>query len=211
MLFKYFMLIKNNIEITLLYKSRLYFRGCMYFIVILLFNEILSNVTKEQRSLWYVTATQLIVFSASPTIAFQISYEIQRNQMISFLIKPIDYIYSKLTEAASETLIKLLLFFLIGFSTTLFLVKTNPIESVQQILYFIYLIISGLLISCFINICIGLLSFWLHDVKSIIYLNLTSSFCFGGLIIPISSYPKNYKCFVFLPHILGFYTPQHTN
>lgn len=48
--------------------------------------------------------------------------------------------------------------------------------------------IGGVFLYTLILICIGLFSFWFREIQPIVYLNLTATFCFGGLIVPLGFY-----------------------
>jgi ABC-2 type transport system permease protein len=176
-------------------KSQLVGRMILYFVIMYLFSQIFQNIQAPSFQLWYSAMTQVITLSSS-TIAFQIAQDMQSGQIAHFLIRPIHYLGYRLCEAMGISFVRY--FFLIACYLAARFYVTGSIP--DRLLLGMVFGMAGIFLYTLISVLIGLLSFWIKEIKSVFYLNLTATFCFGGLIVPLDFYSP-------LIRTIGFSTP----
>jgi ABC-2 type transport system permease protein len=177
-------------------KTLIILRLSIYILILFVFSQIYSAVTKNLTPVKYVFLTQGVVTSFFP-LTFEI-FEAIENKTLSFLTnRPFSYLQVQIVRSTSiftsRILITLLVFLLYH---ALYFDMTTP-DPKNIALFFISAVLSGFIYSL-LCISIGMLSFWIHDVKALFYLNMTTMFFLGGLVVPLESYPKNMQFAAFL-------------
>ncbi len=168
--------------------SQLVGRIILYGVIVYLFYQVFQSVKAEPNRVWYLAITEWVILSTS-SVAFQISRDIQSGQIVYFMLRPMHYLVFRFCECMGTSLVRFILLgfccFLLGF----FLIGAMPEKTylwtwITGILFSIL----GVLLYSLILVLIGLLSFWIKEIQVLVYLNLTATFCFGGLIVPLDFY-----------------------
>jgi len=181
---KYIASIKSGLWQQLVERGQLIGRVILYFVVIYLFSQIFQNTKAPSFQIWYSAMTQVITLSTSLMVAFQIAQDIQSGYIVHFLIRPIHYLGYRLCEAMGFSLVRYLLLLACYLGVRFCVTGMLPDQLISGILSGL----AGIFLYTLTSILIGLLSFWIREIKSIFYLNLTATFCFGGLIVSLDFY-----------------------
>lgn len=195
---KYFTSATTAIRNILAQRGQLIGRLFLYCMIVYLFYQVFKSVNAEPKRVWYLAITEWLILSVS-YISFQIAEDIKTGQIAYFLLRPMNYITFRFWEFLGGTSLRFILLGIIclslGFSLTHTLPFTLPIW-----IFGIVISILSILLNTLMGILIGLLSFWIKEIHPLVYLNLTATFCFGGLIVPLEFYSDTMK-------IIAFSTP----
>ncbi|MDB6096406.1 MAG: hypothetical protein JWM09_684 [Francisellaceae bacterium] len=201
---KYLACIQISMRQQLAKRTQLLGRIFLYSMIVYLFSQVFQSVQAPPQRIWYLAVTEWIILSAPP-IAFQISEDINSGQIVYFLLKPIHYLILRFCENLGSILIRFVLLGIICVGLSFSLTRFIP-NSLSTWIIGIILVFISILLASLVGILIGLFSFWVKDIKTLIYLNLTMTFCLGGLIVPLSFYSKALYILCYLtpyPWILG--------
>jgi len=191
---KYFKAFITAIHFQLSSKAQLIARIGLYSLIVYLFSQVFTATGAEDERIWYVATTQLIVLSVCP-LAFQMAQDFSNNKYESFLLKPFNYLSLRYCEAMGASIIQ----YITLFACYLLLCRTltNTFPEIRSLLLGFFYGILSMTLYLVMNAIIGLFSFWVRDIKTLHFLNLTAAFCFGGLIVPLESYSAIMKqiCF----------------
>ena len=178
-------------------KGLLLGRVILYSIVVYLFYQIFEIVDNSKYELWHVSFAQLISLALVP-ITFQLQQDFNNKQFEYYIIKPINFLFLRFTEAAGMTFTNYIVLLCNNIILCSILGKSysNFLPLCLGIIYGIFSLFLFIVITLFI----GLISYWVKDIKDIFYLNMTASFCFGGLVVPVELYPEFIKK-------ISFFTP----
>lgn len=167
----------------------------LYTLVVWLYSQVFQSVGAPIERAWYLAITEWVILS-SPPLALQLENDIRSGQIAYFMLRPLHYLKLRFLECAGVVIVRYwmlaVLCLLLGFSLTGHFPGTwmtwllgSGISLLSILLYVIILMI------------IGLLAFWLKDIRTTLYLNLTATFCFGGLIVPLDFYSETFRnlCF----------------
>ena len=192
---KYLASLQSGLKQQITEKNQLIGRVILYLVIIYLFSQIFQNTQSSSFQLWYSAMTQVITLSSS-MIAFQITQDIQSGQIAHFLIRPIHYLGYRICEAMGISFVRYFLLIACYLAARFYATGSIP----DQLLLGVVFGIAGIFLYTLTSVLIGLLSFWIKEIKSIFYLNLTATFCFGGLIVPLDFYSPFIRA-------LSFFTP----
>lgn len=165
----------------------------LYAVLIYLFFQVFESVAAIGPRLWYIGITRWIIAS-TPSIAFQMAYDIKSHSFGYFLIRPIHYLGLRFSEGLGVSLVRCMAIGPVCIFLCFKLTGHFPISSTRIFLGML-LIMGAILLYILMTLLIGMTAFWLKDIKNIFYLNLTASFCFGGLTVPLDFYPTTIRCF----------------
>lgn len=193
MLNKYIISFKSGVRQQLAEKSQLVGRCFVYFVVVYVFFQVFESVNASLFQFSYFAMTQAISLSTS-LLAFQIAQDMQNGQVAHFLVRPMNYVLYRLTEAIGISFVRYLLFIFCYLAVQFYLKIALSVHTLEGILFGMAGVFLHILLTTFIGIC----SFWIRDIKSIVYLNLTATFCFGGLIVPLTDYSPLMQSIAFL-------------
>lgn len=177
----------------------------LYILIMLLFSQTLRAAKTSVESLFYIAMTQLLVSSFAPQ-SFEIFNDIHSGLYSLRIGKPLHYIAIYFLRSMSVYIYRLAIF-IIAF---LLLQRVMPNllgRIVPTIGSFIFFSVIGGSIYSLLSILIGLASYWAKDVKVFFYLNMTTLFSLGGLIIPLDLYSKTAQKIAFYspyPYILWY-------
>lgn len=179
-------------------RGQLVGRVFLFLVIVYLFSQVFLNVSAPAERLWYLAITEWIILS-TPPIAFRISDDINDGHIVYFLLRPIRYISLRFFESLGEFWVRFILLGFVCFPFAYALTGTIP-GNINTWVLGIFFAIIAVILNTSVGILLGLCAFWIKDIKTLIYLNLTATFCFGGLIVPLSFYSP-------LLQKICFYTP----
>lgn len=189
---KYLYAVKSGFKQQMSEKGQLVGRLVGYLLIVYLFSQVFQSANATSSQFWYIAMSQIVTLSTS-MVAFQIAQDIHSGQIAHFLIRPINYVGYKFCEGMGTCLIRysLLITFYLGIK--FYVTGSLP----EHFLVGIIFGFMGIILYSLTSILIGILSYWIVEIKNIFYLNLTATFCFGGLIIPLEFYPSYIKFLCF--------------
>ncbi len=185
-------------------------RSSFFLVILYVFSRLwqttqFSDSTNQQSMIWYLSVTELIVLSI-PLIQVDIENDIRSGDVVYQLLKPISYLWLKISECIGAFIFRFTVLMLIAIPFCAYLSGFIP---PLHVLCAVYLIagVSGLVFILF-HTTIGLLSFKLQDSSPIFWVWQRCSFLLGGLIIPLDFYPSYLKTIsYFLPFASLLYGP----
>ncbi len=183
---KYLASIQITIRQQLSQRGQLVGRLFLYFVIVYLFHQVFQSVGAPKERFWYLAITEWLILS-TPSLAFQIAEDVNNGQVAYFILRPMSYLSIRFCESIGTIVVR---FVLLGFSCLglgVLLSHSIPGDLLTWGIGTLFGVCSVLLYSL-LAVLIGLCSFWLREIKTLIYLNLTATFCFGGLIVPIDFY-----------------------
>ncbi|PJA21202.1 MAG: hypothetical protein COX62_03000 [Deltaproteobacteria bacterium CG_4_10_14_0_2_um_filter_43_8] len=135
----------------------------------------------------YFVVSQIIISSLIKK-SLPISLEVQKGDLAYKLVKPIYYVNYHLADMLGQLLWRGFFFTSLGFFyLTLF--YDLPILSIGQVSIALLSILLGVLIDFFLNVIIGLFSFWFGDNYAVDWLYQKMLILFGGAMAPIDIFP----------------------
>lgn len=190
---KYLISLTYGIKNQLSEKGQLIGRIFVYWMVVVLFLQIFKAVHAPSSQFCYFRMTEAIVLSTF-LVAFEIAFDMQKGQMVYFLLSPVNYIGYRLCYSLGISIVRYTLLMLCY-------VAFNLISGDNFYPSFFLGFVSGMIgifLYTQISFLLGIISFWVRDIRSLVYLNLTATFCFGGLIVPIEDYSHIMRLFSFI-------------
>ena len=167
----------------------------LYVSVVYLFSQVFKSVSATPERIWYLAITEWIILS-TPSIAFHISEDIKSGQIAYFILRPIHYLVYRLCEGFGVIAVRFLVLGVCCLTIGYLLTGMIPGNLITWCIGAIFGILSIFLYSL-LQILIGIFSFWIKEIQTIVYLNLTATFCFGGLIVPLEFYSTTVRTFAF--------------
>ncbi len=167
-------------------RGQLVGRILLYLIIVYLFHQVFQSVGAPMERLWYLAVTEWLILS-TPPLGFRIAQDIDNGQIVYFMLRPAHYLNLRFFESCGEFSVR---FFFLGICCLglgWVLTSTIPGDIISWCLG-ILISILAVWLNIMIAILIGVCAFWIRDIKTLIFLNLTATFCFGGLIVPLDFY-----------------------
>lgn len=191
-------------------RKEIFVRSSFFLAILYIFSKLwqateFSNAANQQSMIWYLSVTELIVLSI-PLIQVDIENDIRSGDIVYQLLKPINYLWLKISDCIGAFLFRFTVLMLIAIPFCAYLSDFIP---PLHILFAVYLIagMAGLVFILF-HTTIGLLAFKLQDSTPIFWVWQRCSFLFGGLVIPLDFYPSYLKtASYFLPFASLLYGP----
>jgi ABC-2 type transport system permease protein len=207
---KYFSLIfysflqngKNRREIAV--------RSSFFIVILYIFSKLwgatqFSHADMQHMMLWYLSITEVIILSV-PLIQVDIENEIRNGDVVYHLLKPINYLWLKISDCIGAFLFRFMALSLIAIPFCAYMSGILP-PLFNLLITYLAALIAGV-VFIFFHACIGLLAFKLEDSSPIFWIWQRSSFLFGGLILPLTYYPSYLKtASYFLPFASLLYGP----
>jgi ABC-2 type transport system permease protein len=148
-----------------------------------------SGVTFEaDQLLWYIAFNEWVLI-AFPDIHFEIEEDLQTGRLAYLLSRPVSYIASRLAEGLGTLLVHLLVLGCVAFSLTWFWTDHLPMSPLAFGTAIILGVFAGF-VGVIYQVLIGLSAFWLHDVIPLNWIWEKLMYVFGGLILPLATYPQ---------------------
>jgi ABC-2 type transport system permease protein len=202
---KYLANITLAARLQLANRAQLIGRIILYMMIVYLFFQIFQSVKAGPNRVWYVAVTEWIMLS-TPPLALQIEQDIRNGQIAYFLLRPMNYLSLRFTEAFGGFIIRYVILGMLCLFLGFVLTRTIP-NPLSSWCFGIMIGFMGIILYSLILTLIGIFSFWIKEIHPILYLNLTATFCFGGLIVPLSFYSESFRQICFLtpyPWILSW-------
>ncbi len=154
--------------------------------------------------LWYIALNEWVLISL-PEIQDTMEEDLQSGKLSYLLPRPISYLGSVFFEALGILVVNLIVLGVISFSFTFWMTEGFPFSlAVLPVTLFLGLF-AGIL-GVLLQMIVGLSAFWLRDIGPFYWILEKLLFAFGGLLIPLSLYPKilqKIAYFTPFPLILG--------
>jgi ABC-type uncharacterized transport system permease subunit len=184
-------------------------RAMVYLLILALFAQIFYCVHAPEPRLVYLAATQLVTLSCRK-ISFSIEQDIQCRNWPALMLLPNSYFVRKMEEGMGASLWSFCVLSAVACaSAPLFGITTLP--SLGRIPLFLLCSLLAIVIQLLMGFWIGLLTFWLRDIRNLFFTNLSATFLFGGLILPIEHYPPAFRhCCFFTPYPWILWAPAST-
>lgn len=184
----------------------------LFFSVLFFFQQATSQVATPTQSegLTFVQCMWILFFvnifgQRKKGISHTLSLEIQSGQIAYRLNRPCSYILFHYAEYIGDRIASLLFTGLAAALATYFCVGTPPLSLLSLTLGMIMLF-AGATISFFIQLCIGLLAFWIEHVEPLRWIYWQAQSVAGGAVIPLALFPQSVKKIVLLlPFANTFY------
>lgn len=206
---KYLRMFNYGFKSQLAEKAQITGRVFLYLIIIFLFSQVFEAVTAQSQRFWYIAVTESVILSSS-AVMFDIASDVASEKIIYFSGRPISYVAMKFCEAMGVSTFR---YMVVGGACAIvnFIFFAYPITHIANYIVGFLSGFIGLAIYNMILCVIGLSAFWVNEIKNIFFLNLTSSFLFGGLIMPINYYSESVvKLSYYLPYLWVLWWPAAT-
>jgi len=161
---------------------------------ILLWKSVYSS--SEQDSLSGFSFKQVIaylllvnisrMFSSMPGLATNLARDVREGSIKKYLLQPIDligYLMSYRIAHKAAYISTSLVPYIILFASCASFFDTFP--TVLGCVYFVLSLMLSFIIGFYFEVCLGMLSFWILEVTSLLYVVTTLSFFLSGHLIPL--------------------------
>jgi len=167
----------------------------LYLSVVYLFYQVFHAVSATPERIWYLAITEWLILSTAP-LAFQICDDIKSGQIAYFMLRPLGYLSYRFCDGLGSILVRFVVLEAcclgLGYGLTGMIPGSLLTWLLGSLVGFLAVILYTVL-----GMLIGLLSFWIREIQTVVYLNLTATFCFGGLIVPLEFYSETLRFFCF--------------
>ncbi len=215
---KYITLFHINWQNSLQYRFSLfvYIGGYSLYIGVLLYlwsaiyseGQSVGNYTLSQLTTYYILQLMInsIIFSY---VSWDVIDNIKTGNFSNFLTKPLDYYMYWFTINISGKMLESI-FIIITAGIISFFVSdyiSFP-EHLSTQLYFLAAVILGIILAFELDFCIGMITFWLTQVRTFKYMLQTMILFFAGAMLPLDLFPPVLtKAAEFLPFRYLVYFP----
>lgn len=207
---KYFLMIFYSLVHNGKNRKEILIRSTFFLVILYIFSKLwqatqFSEEANQQLMIWYLSVTELIVLSI-PLIQVDIENDIRSGDVVYQLLKPINYLWLKISDSIGAFLFRFIVLLLIAIPFCTYLSNFIPPIHILFASYF-SAGVAGIVFILF-HTTIGLLAFKLQDSTPIFWVWQRCSFLFGGLVIPLDFYPVYLKAAsYFLPFASLLYGP----
>jgi ABC-2 type transport system permease protein len=175
---------KNHKEILI---RSLFFVAILYIFSKLWAATQFSNPENSQLMVWYLALTELIILSI-PLVQVDIENDIRSGDIVYQLLKPVSYLWLKISDSVGAFLFRFLILGAIAFPLCIALSGTVPSLALLIASFFSALLAGFVFI--FFHTAIGLTAFIFQDSSPIFWLWQRCSFLLGGMLLPLDYYPS---------------------
>lgn len=196
---KYITLFYINWQNSLQYRFPLvvYICGYSLYIIVLLYlwsaiyreGQTAGNYTLFELTTYYILQLMIntIIFSY---VSWDIIDNIKDGNFSNFLTKPIDYYHYWFTVNLSGKIIEAIFVTIaVGIISIFFYGYFQPPQGLSSIIYFIIAVFLGIILAFELDFCIGLITFWLTQVRTFKYMLQTLILFFSGAMLPLDLFP----------------------
>ncbi len=216
---KYFLILKNNMQRSLVYRFNTFAVLAVQIVSFLMFFYLWSSIYKDGQRVgdynlngittYYLLVIFLGVIIKSNDIAWKVGDEIRFGAVTNYLLKPMSYFWDKIFGALGDVIYKFLIY--IGSILFIFLFFKNyltPINNTEQIIYFLALVFIGLILYLVFFYIIGISAFWFGFIFGFnSSMHMIVNFLSGSMI-PLDLLPEVIqKINNFLPFKYMLYVP----
>lgn len=196
---KYITLFHINWQNSLQYRFSLfvYIGGYSLYIGVLLYlwsaiyseGQSVGNYTLSQLTTYYILQLMInsIIFSY---VSWDVIDNIKTGNFSNFLTKPLDYYMYWFTINISGKMLEAI-FIIITAGIISFFVSDYIFfpAYVSTLIYFLTAIILGIILAFEMDFCIGMITFWLTQVRTFKYMLQTMILFFAGAMLPLDLFP----------------------
>ncbi len=156
------------------------------------------------KLLWYIAFNEWLLISV-PEICYDVEHDLKSGRLAYLLPRPVSYLGAKFAEGFGVMLLNLVVLGLVAFLFTWAFSGSLPFHP----LAFAFALFLGLFagaVALLFQLAIGLSSFWLNEVGPFYWIWEKLLFVFGGLILPLVTYPlwlQNIAFWTPFPPLLG--------
>jgi len=218
---KYFQVIgiglQNNLQYRVNYLTRTLFSFIPLFAMLSLWRTIYADntgagerngFTREQMIFYYILVAVVDVFTAVNEDDWQIAADIREGAISQFLLKPVDYLWYRLAlffsgRIAFISMAALPLGLFIFCFRQYFLL---PPDAGTFVVFLLSLVLTALL-QFFISFAMAMLSFWLLEISTFIFILFAFEYLASGHLFPLDVLPSALKQVLFVlpfPYMLYF-------
>lgn len=142
---------------------------------------------------YYLLVTITRAFSSMPGLTSGVARQIRSGEIKKFLIQPVDMLGCLLVQRVAHKLVYYLIAAL-PFALVFFLCRgffLNGWPSAEVMLVFLLSLALAFLLGFFIEICLGLVSFWFLEVASLGFIYMLLNFLLSGHMFPLELLPDS--------------------
>lgn len=145
-----------------------------------------SGLTLAQMQ-WYVVVAQAMTVG-TPRIREYIDQEIQTGEIAYHLLRPFNYVGMQLARYMAARLLRFGLNLLVAGGLGWLLIGRPSVTPVGLV-WFVAVLLGGMLLDFFAQMSIALLAFWVENTQPFQLVYERLSWLLGGLLIPVSFLP----------------------
>ena len=200
---KYIVLFKINWQNSLQYRFPLvvYIFGYSLYIIVLLYlwssiyrdGQRMGTYTLPELTTYYIL--QLIINSVIFSyVSWDIIDNIKDGDFSSFLTRPVDYYFYWFTINISGKILEAL--FVTVAACSISIIFQGYLKLPEHFLTFLYFLISvflGIVLAFEMDFCIGLITFWLTQVRTFKYMLQTMIIFLSGAMLPLDLFPPFFQ------------------
>jgi len=198
---KYLATITNSMKKSLAYRTDTFIRMLAAFfsfvVIFYLWTTIyvqgnkIGNYSLKQIVTYYVFVAIFELLIMSLDISWGIGEEIQNGQIVSSVLKPINYLKYKFAQATGGLAYRLILFVPV-IAVIIFLLRNYLTQSENWITYVIFALLSLLSFALYflIYFIAGVVTFWTADYHGPLYAFLTVVSFMQGALLPLDLLPR---------------------
>lgn len=216
---KYIQVIKNSFARNIVYRMNVFAMLFSDLIVFGVFFYFWSSVYRDGHQIGMYTLSSIVSYYLAVNlfgllikgddIAWRVGDEIRLGQITPSLLKPIHYIFYKLSQSIGGLILRLaVVFFSIITISLLFGQYIDFPADPLRIVYFLISLFLGWVIYFFLFLCVGIMTFWIGMAKGLNFsLSVVAGFLEGSIIpldligarfIEISNFLP-FKYIIFMP------------
>lgn len=147
---------------------------------------------------YYMLVMVSRAFSSMPGLSSGVARQVRDGTIKKFLIQPVDLIGCLLLQRIAHKLVYYLVAFL-PFAFVFFLLRSyfpDGWPELTVMMVFITSLVLSFLLGFFLEICIGLISFWFLEIASLTFVYMLLNFFLSGHMFPLELLPDNVQFFV---------------
>lgn len=143
--------------------------------------------------IWSLVFAQSLQSASRPPIANAIQEEVQSGALSYSINRPYSFILFQLFSRLGTFLLNATMNIVVVTIITLLMVGAPTHLTMSGLVAGLALLLGGFLLDFYINMIIGILAFWLEDIRAINWMYSKGQLMLGGLIIPISLFPDQLR------------------
>ena len=159
----------------------------------------IAGYTLNDFVAYYLLTMMSRAFSSMPGLASGISRQIREGEIKKFIIQPVDMIGFLLLSRIAHKMVYYGVaagpFALVFFLCRSYFPGWPPAET---LLAYIASLMMSFLLGYFLEATIGMVSFWLLEVSSLLFIYMLFNFFFSGHMFPLDMLPEPFATFVTL-------------
>ncbi|HZS47823.1 MAG TPA: ABC-2 family transporter protein [Blastocatellia bacterium] len=201
----------------LAYRLRYYTGIVTYFVNVTVYYFIWKAIYTSNTSIQGFDLTQMITYVSVGWIARSFYFnnidrdlaaQVTEGRLASDLIRPVNLQMMYISQAAGESVFRLVMFTAPTALVILLVFPVSPPAGVVQCLLFLLSLVFSFLVFALINFIIGLFAIRLKSILGLIRAKHIVIELLSGLLIPLSFFPNSFqRVFDFLPFKQITYTP----